>query len=489
MSDAMDKSQEQAAGGESQDLSTIDQLVEMTTTVDDEKAGYRQAFEHLLKKYETAGAGTALDKKMIDQEILALDESIGAQVREIMSQEPFREVESSWRSLQFLVQRTNFDQDIQIDIFQASKNDILENLRASDSLEQSHFFRITYSENYNQAGGKPYGTIIGNYDFDSGPLDIETLSRISEVAEACHAPFISSVGKEFFKVDSWQEFLEIPNLEPYLKTKAFAEWKGLRQKSSSKYLGLAMPNFLLRQPFGPGGEQAKLFDFSEEATEAEDYLWGNAAFAFASNIVKSFADAGWVVNIHGGKNARGAVEDLACAKYDLAASDQLRIPCELAIDDALSLEISNAGFLDFVPYQNENVACFFGCQSVKEPDEYDTPEATANAKMETMLAYLFPVSRVAHYLKSIQRDNLGGFSTPQSLKEGLKRWLHQYYSESKDTDPVFCAKYPFKDYEVDVAEDPRRPGWFNVDIQVQPRIKLDGIEGKLHLVTQVQKKD
>jgi type VI secretion system protein ImpC len=231
-------------------------------------------------------------------------------------------------------------------------------------------------------------------------------------------------------------------------------------------------------------EQADSFNFSEQASEHEDYLWGNAAFAYASKISESFADSGWVVNISGGKNAGGLVGDLSCVDYNLGA-EITKIAGEVLITDAQEKEISEAGFLGLSPYKNEAVSCFFGCQSARKPEKYDTPEATSNAKMETMLAYMFPITRVAHYLKSIQRDNIGRFVTAPELEEQLKQWLHQYYAK-KTNEPT---KFPFSDYDVKVTEDPANPGWYNMDVWVQPRIILQGISGKLHLVAKVPGKE
>ncbi len=466
----------------------LDKLIEMTVSTPEETDTVREAFERIVTRFKNMPAESKLKTGLIDDEIAVIDQQLSAQVAAIMKSEAFREVESAWRGLAFLVQRTDFSQNIRISVMQATKTDLLEDLREAESLDQSHFFRTVYANEYDTPGGRPFGTIVGNYKFDSGPLDVELLSRVSEVAEAAHSPFVASVGPEFFKVGDWKEFGEISNLNSYLDGKDFAEWKSLREKKSSKYLGLTFPGFLLRQPYGPGLEQAKSFNFSEQAQTHEDYVWGNSAFAYASKINESFADAGWVVNISGGKNAGGLVRDLSTVQYNLGA-EIAKISAEVLITDAQEKEISEAGFLSLSPYKNEGVACFFGCQSVRKPEKYDTPEATANAKLETMLAYMFPVTRVAHYLKSIQRDNIGRFVSAPELEDQLKQWLHQYYSAAKDKDQAFCAKYPFTGYDVKVAEDPSNPGWYNMDVWVQPRVILQGISGKLHLVAKVPGKE
>ena len=487
MNEEMDKSAE-GSQPEGSEADALDQLVAMTVTSEEETDTVRAAFERVVTRFKGMPDESKLKAGLIDDEIAVIDQQLSAQVAAIMKHPDFREVESAWRGLGFLVKRTDFSQNIRISVIHATKSDLLEDLREADSLDQSHIFKTVYSNEYDTPGGRPFGAIVGNYEFDSGALDIELVSKMSDVAEAAHAPFIGSVAAEFFRVRDWKEFGEIPNLAQYLDGKDFAEWKSFREKKSSNYVGLTFPGFLLRQPYGPNLEQAKTFNFSEQATAHEDYLWGNAAFAYASKVNESFADSGWVVNISGGKNAGGLVSDLSTVDYSLGA-EIAKISAEVLITDAQEKEISEAGFLGLSPYKNEAVACFFGCQSAHKPEKYDTPAATANAKLETMLAYMFPVTRVAHYLKSIQRDNIGRFVSAPELEEQLKKWLHQYYSKAKDKDQAYCAKYPFTDYDVKVSEDPSNPGWYNMDVWVQPRIILQGISGKLHLVAKVPGKE
>jgi len=466
------------------EVSALDQLVEMTATEDADVEITKAAFDSLIEHFKSMPKGSTLTAAMFDDVLAKLDEKLSAQVGAIMKSKQFKEVESSWRGLAFLAQRTDYSKNIRIGVMQASKADLLDDLRQADTLDQSHFFKQVYTNEYDMPGGNPFGAIVGSFKFDSGALDMETLSRLSDVAKAAHAPLISSIAPEFFKVKDWREYDKISDLPAYLDGASFAEWKSFREKDTSKYVGLTFPGFLLRQPYGPEGEKAS-FDFRERAQEHDDYLWGNAAFTYASQIHKSFADSGWVVTISGGKNSGGLVEDLKVVEYNLGA-EIAKISGEKLIADGQEKVISEAGFLPLSPYKNEAIACFFGCQSAKKPETYDSDDATSNAKMETMLAYMFPISRVTHYLKKMQRDNIGRFTTAQELEEHLDKWLHKYHSKTKGQQ--VGAEKPFTDYGVKVTEDPSNPGWFDMDVWVVPRIVLQGISGKLHLVTKIPAK-
>lgn len=485
MADDPQKAQAESAQGE--EASAVDQLIDMTTSVPEERDQVQAAFGYILEQFKSKESVSALDKNFLTDLIWQIDEALSKQTAAIMKHEDFRQVESAWRGLQFLVQRTDFGQNIQIDILHADKKELLEDLQA-DTLDQSHLFNVTYRSNYDIAGGDPFGAIIGDYEFESKGQDIDLLSRVSQVAAANHAPFISSVGPSFFNVPSWKEFLEIPNKTPYLNMKEFAEWKGFRDLDSSRYVGLTMPRFVLREPYGPQGLKIDQFDFSEGAEGPEDFLWGSAAWAYASKLTESFANDGWCVRISGGKNAGGAVRSLPVVDYSIG-TEEMKIPTEMALTDADEKELDDNGFMSLVGYKNDSVACFFGCSSTQKPAIFDTDEATGNAKLGAMLPYIFPVSRVAHYLKKIQIDNVGRFGSAKELEDELKNWIKQYYSERPKLEQSQAAKYPFKDYAVKVEDNPAKPGWYSVDVWVEPRVVIQGIEGKLHLVTEVKNQD
>lgn len=221
-------------------------------------------------------------------------------------------------------------------------------------------------------------------------------------------PFIGSVGPKFFLKNSMEEVAAIKDIGNYFDRAEYIKWKSFRDTDDSRYVGLVMPRVLGRLPYGPDTVPVRSFNYVEEVKgpDHEKYLWTNASFAFAANMVKSFVNNGWCVQIRG-PQAGGAVADLPIHLYDLGTGNQVKIPSEVMIPETREFEFSNLGFIPLSYYKNRDYACFFSANSAQKPALYDTADATANSRINARLPYIFLLSRIAHYLKIIQRENIG----------------------------------------------------------------------------------
>jgi len=207
-------------------------------------------------------------------------------------------------------------------------------------------------------------------------------------------------------------------------------------------------------------------------------------FAFAANIAASFAKHGWAVNIRG-PEAGGKVENLPVHLYDAGKGLQLKIPTEVIISETRELELANLGFIPLSYYKNSDFACFFSANSVQKPAEYSTAEATANSQINARMPYIFLVSRIAHYLKVLQRENIGTSKGRQVLENELNAWLQTLVTRMKDPEPELIATHPLKDGRVTVREIPENPGYYSVELYVMPHFQIEGIDIRLNLVAQL----
>ena len=159
-----------------------------------------------------------------------------------------------------------------------------------------------------------------------------------------------------------------------------------------------MPRVLGRLPYGPDTVPVRSFNYVEQVKgpDHEKYLWTSAAFSFASNMVKSFVNNGWCVQIRG-PQAGGAVKDLPIHLYDLGTGNQVKIPSEVMIPETREFEFASLGFIPLSYYKNRDYACFFSANSAQKPALYDTADATANSRINARLPYIFLLSRIAHY--------------------------------------------------------------------------------------------
>ena len=101
---------------------------------------------------------------------------------------------------------------------------------------------------------------------------------MAKVAAAAGAPFIAGASPGLLGCDS---VADLPDRRKWTKQPApeiAAAWTALRGLPEARYLGLTLPRFLIRLPYGKETESTELFDFEEipDAAAHDDYLWANA---------------------------------------------------------------------------------------------------------------------------------------------------------------------------------------------------------------------
>jgi len=429
-----------------------------------------------------------IDKYVVDQIVADIDSKISAQLDEIMHHPEFQKMESSWRSMKFLVDRTDFRKNVKIDLLDISKEALIEDFEDSAELIQSGLYKQIYSDEYDTPGGEPYGAMISNFEFGCGPEDIGFLQNISKVAAACHCPFIGSATPKFFGKEDIHDLPKIEDLHTFMDRAEFMRWNSFRQTEDSRYVGLTLPRFALRLPYGPDTIPVKEFNYTESITgkDHDKYLWGNGSFAFAANMVRSFIDNGWCVQIRGPESG-GKVEDLPVHFFDAGKGTQMKIPTEILVPETREFEFANEGFIPLSFYKNRNYACFFSANSTQKPQEFDDPKVTANMRVNSRLPYIFMVSRIAHYLKVIQRENIGTTKSKEVLQDELNKWIKGLVTEMPNPGPELIASRPLKGAEVQVREIADNPGFFSVSLSVMPHFQIEGIDINLSLVSQMPK--
>jgi len=223
-----------------------------------------------------------------------------------------------------------------------------------------------------------------------------------------------------------------------------------------------------------------------KAEDHDKYLWGNASFALASNINRSFADHGWPVNVIGPQSG-GLVENLPLHVYDVGEGIQdYKIPMEIKIPDMKERDFAENGFIPLLVHEGKKVeACFFSAYSAQEPKEYDDEAATANSRLSARLPYMLLVSRLTHYLRVIQRDTLGRMVNASDVQAGLDKWIKRFVSGPNPRSESLKAQRPLQDARVDVQESRDKPGCFDVQIFVTPHYQAEEFNIELSLVAEM----
>lgn len=504
----MSAKQEKSSAAETTEVQGLDYIYEtMNLAVPDHEvdiAGFKNA-EALAesKPNERIGAALAffidsisqsetsidkIDKVVLDNQIAEIDLRISLQLDEVLHNPMFQKMEASWRSLKFLVDRTDFRKNIKVDILDISKDELAEDFEDAPETIQSGLYKHVYVDEYDTPGGEPYATMISNYEFNSSAPDIALMQEISRVAASCHCPFIGGVTPKFFNKDSIQDLPKIEDMHNYMERSEFLRWNAFRKTEDSRYVGLTLPRFMLRLPYGPDSQPVKEFNYTESVTgdDHDKYLWGNASFSFATNMVRSFVDNGWCVQIRG-PEAGGKVDDLPIHLFDVGKGKQMKIPTEILIPETREFEFAQEGFIPLSFYKNRDYACFFSANSSQKPQEYDDPKITANMRINSRLPYIYLVSRIAHYLKVIQRENIGSTKSKTVLQDELNGWISGLVTEMNDPGPELIATHPLKAAEVTVSEVEDNPGFFSVGLSVMPHFQIEGIDINLSLVSQMPK--
>ncbi|MCC8459689.1 type VI secretion system contractile sheath large subunit [Photorhabdus aegyptia] len=429
-----------------------------------------------------------LDKALLDFEIGKLDRKIGRQLDVVIHQPEFQRVESAWRGLKFLVDRTDLRQNVKIEVLDVAKDDLRQDFDDTPEIVQSGFYRHAYIQEYDTPGGEPIGAAIADYEFSAESQDIALLRNIAKVAAAAHMPFITAAAPAFFGKKSMDEVAVMKDIGHYFERAECTKWRAFRDSEDARYIGLTLPRVLGRLPYGPKSVPVRTFNYTEEAKgpDRNKYLWTNAAFAFAVNMVRSFVKNGWCVQIRG-PQAGGAITDLPISLYDLGTGYRAKIPSEVLIPETREFEFASLGFIPLSYYKNRDYACFFSAHSTQKPAVYDTGEATANSRINARLPYIFLLSRIAHYLKLIQRENIGSTKDRRLLEIELNNWVNTLVTEMNDPTDDMQASHPLREAHVVVEDIDDNPGFFRVRLYAVPHFQVEGIDVNLSLVSQMPK--
>ena len=443
---------------------------------------------------QQALANTTLVKgdvvQSIEAMIAALDAKIGKQLDKILHHPDFQQLEGAWRGLHYLVNNTETDETLKIRVLNISKKDLGKTFSKfkGTAWDQSPLFKQLYEQEFGQLGGHPYGLLVGDYQFDQSPPDVEILRGMAQVASAAHAPFLASPKPSLFQMESWQELANPRDLTKIFQTPEYAAWRSFRQSEDSKYVGLAMPRFLARLPYGANTLPADGMTYEEESQggKHEQYVWANAAYAMAANITRSFKQYGWCTSIRGVESG-GAVANLP--SHTFATDDggvDMKCPTEIAISDRREAELAKNGLMALVHRKNSDFAAFISANSIHQPAEYEDAAASANAALGSRLPYMFATCRFAHYLKCIVRDKVGGFSSAASMQQFLQGWILNYVDgDPEGSSDVVKATHPLAGAEVVVTENKSNPGYYSAQFFLRPHYQLEGLNISLRLVSEL----
>ena len=421
---------------------------------------------------------------MINSRIAQIDHLVSLQLNEVMHHPAFQKLEGTWRGLKYLMDNSEMTPMLKVRVLNASKKEVLKDLQRASEFDQSALFKKVYEDEYGIFGGEPFGALIGDFEFTKHPEDIELLDKISHVAAAAHAPFLTSAGPELLNLDNFSNLGTVRDIGRVFDNTEYAKWKGFRESEDARYVGLCLPHVLMRLPYGRDSKPVDGFDYEEnvDGTEHNKYLWGNAAYALGARLTNSFSQFGWCASIRGVEGG-GLVEGLPSHTFRTDEGDvALKCPTEIAITDRREKELADAGFIPLVHCKGHDYAAFFSVQSTQKAKLYNKDDANANARLSTQLPYILAVSRFAHYLKAMMRDKIGSFMSRSQCERFLNDWINTYVVGDDDASPAVKAKNPLRQARIEVVDVPGKPGAYRAVAFLRPHYQLDELSVSLRLV-------
>jgi type VI secretion system protein ImpC len=487
MSDAQKSAAAPQAATTTTERSLLDQIVEDGRLARDPAA--KERGKNLVKEFVAQvleGAMTVSKdaEAMINARIAQIDHLVSIQLNEVLHHADFQKLEGSWRGLKYLLDQSETSDKLKIKILNVNKKDLLRDLQRAPEFDQSALFKKVYEEEYGVFGGAPFSALIGDYEFGRGPEDMELLEKVSNVASAAHAPFLTAASPDMLNMDSFTTLDAPRDMAKIFDSTEYAKWKSFRASEDSRYVGLCLPHVLMRLPYGKNGIQVDGFSYEEavDGTDHSKYLWGNAAYALGARLTDAFAKFGWCAAIRGVEGG-GLVEGLPTHTFTTDDGDvALKCPTESPITDRREKELADLGFVPLVHCKGTDYAAFFSVQSGQKPKMYDKEAANANARLSSQLPYILAISRFAHYLKAMMRDKIGSFMTRRDCEQFLNQWIMQYVVGNDDASASIKAQRPLREARIEVVDVAGKPGAYRAVAFLKPHFQLDELSVSLRLV-------
>ncbi|MBW2570376.1 MAG: type VI secretion system contractile sheath large subunit [Deltaproteobacteria bacterium] len=295
----------------------------------------------------------------------AVDAATSELMQRILHHADFQAIESAWRGVHFLVSRLETDEQLKLYLLDISKAELAADLGSTENLRSTGIYKLLVEQTVETFGGEPWAVLAGNYIFDNSREDAELLGRIAKIAKASGAPFISSVSDKVLGCESLSKTPDPDDWQRLHGAEESQAWEALRKLPDAAYLGLALPRFLLRLPYGADTDPIERFEFEEMPSEPDHnyYLWGNPSFACVYLLAQAFTHHGW--------NLRpGIIQDIeGLPLYIYKEEGKSRIkPCaEVVLTERAAEIILDKGLMPLLCFRNQDIIRLARFQSIADP--------------------------------------------------------------------------------------------------------------------------
>ncbi len=430
-------------------------------------------------------------ERLIHWAILWIDEKINKQLNAIIHHQTFQQLEARWRGLFYLAGYVQSKKSpiIKLKILDLSYKEASCDLMHAMDIEYSQLFKWIYTDELDRPGGEPYGLLLGDYYLSCESekeklLDgVSFLRMMGQIASIAYSPIVVGVHPRFFGLKNWGLLARPMDILSMLKNHSYARWHALTKELPSCFLGMVLPRILMRNSYKIQ-EKAR---FKEIIAQHDDYLWGNANYAFAAAVMSSFLESAWFESI-GEIKSKG--EDYAwempCA-VDVSITQtahDMRAPGEVVLSHQHCLSLKKIGLMGFKALHYEAVGAFAMWRPIYSSLSLQGEKMPPFGKeIFLSFSYIFCLCRFAHYIKALLRDKIGRFSTPESCQHYLHEWLLSYCDANQDSKNTLK---PLKDASVFVHYVPGRKDVYYCKIELMPCEEVSLPDVNLSIVGEIK---
>ncbi|EMK6581262.1 TPA: type VI secretion system contractile sheath large subunit [Vibrio parahaemolyticus] len=410
-------------------------------------------------------------KALLVRLISEIDTSISEQLSDVIQHPNYKQLEASWTGLKSLAQLQVSQRRVKIKMLDLSWSMVSADLNYSFDLKQSSLYRKLYSNELDTAGGSPFGMVMvdhkvsADYADDQEYDDLYTLQLLSELGELSFCPMVLGTDEFFFGDEPTRLLHDSARIDRILTSRDFVSWQLLREKSSSRFLHLVMPEHLIRQPYR---QYQAGFVFNER--QQEKYaLWGSSAYLLLGNVMREFDRISWFGFLRSYDET---------GSYGAIVQDSKELKTKVDIYSEEDGFWSSQGFMPLTSIYLSGHKGFFSNQSVwQAPDEAQ--------RQLGMLQTNLMACRFAHYIKVQIRDQVGRYDSAESCRRSLERWLEQFISNVNYGEDAVLARYPLRSCYVRIEEAPHDKTRYLCEIMLQPQYQYEMMDAKVVLTTSV----
>lgn len=434
----------------------------------------------------------------IDRDIAAIDALIGEQLDAVLHSRKLQRLEGRWRGLRWLVAGIEPGTKVKAKVLNVSWAELCRDLERAAEFDQSNLFRRVYEDEFGTPGGEPFGILVIDHEVrhrpgpDAPTDDVSAIASLAAVAAAAFAPTIVSASPALLAVDGFEDLAMVADPAAGFRGAEFDRWRSLARREDIRFIGVALPRLLAREPWRDDPGRADGFRYREYARDVRSRVWMSAGFGFAAVVARAFATYGWPADVRGVEIDRlggGVVGGIAVEPFRTDPDHVwIRAPLDVVLTDRQERSLVDAGLmpLSALPFSEE--AVFGSANSLQLPAKHlgrTAAAADANARLSAQISAMLCVSRFAHALKMLGRDMVGSFRTAQEIEYQLQHWLTQYVNVNTSAGPELRARYPLVGASVTVRELAGKPGVYGSVIHLQPQFQLEGLTATFRLVTEL----